>query len=123
MAQRYPSVELTTLATPGEAVRVGVVSGFFRQHSNWKIPLKGWISQLDRGRFKIFGYHTGLVQDDQTALAAQICDCFIQGPVSIDGWYSQNGCGQHQWIEAARRDAFCTLYREIDTLTKSLHIL
>jgi protein O-GlcNAc transferase len=33
---------------PGEPIRVGIVSSFFYRHSNWKIPIKGWVSQLDR---------------------------------------------------------------------------
>jgi protein O-GlcNAc transferase len=86
MEERYPPIELTAPAAPREKVRVGFVSGYFRQHSNWKIPLKGWISQLDRQRFEIFGYHTGLVRDEQTELAARMCDRFIHGPLSIDGW-------------------------------------
>ena len=32
---------------------------YFRDHSNWKIPIKGWLTQLDRRRFELFGYHTG----------------------------------------------------------------
>ena len=84
--ERYPSVKLAAHATSGEKVRVGFVSGFFRQHSNWKIPLKGWLSQLDRKRFRIFGYHTGLIHDDQTELAAQMCDRFVHGPLRIDDW-------------------------------------
>ena len=55
---------------PDEPVRVGIVSGFFRQHSNWKIPIKGWLSQIDRRRFRIFGYHTGVKEDDETKEAA-----------------------------------------------------
>jgi protein O-GlcNAc transferase len=86
MAARYPAVELTAPAAPGETVRVGIVSGYFRQHSNWKIPLKGWISQLDRRRFTIFGYYTGIVRDDQTALAVRMCDRFVHGPLPIDDW-------------------------------------
>jgi protein O-GlcNAc transferase len=86
MAERYPSTEVAARPAPGELVRVGFVSGYFRQHSNWKIPLKGWISQLDRRRYKVFGYHTGIIQDGQTELAARMCDRFVQGPLSIDGW-------------------------------------
>jgi protein O-GlcNAc transferase len=86
MAGRYPSTEVAAPPARGELVRVGFVSGYFREHSNWKIPLKGWISQLDRQRFKVFGYYTGLIQDSQTELAAQMCDRFVQGPLSIDGW-------------------------------------
>lgn len=86
MGERYPPVELGERVSLGEKVRVGFVSGYFRQHSNWKIPLKGWISQLNRQRFKVFGYHTGLVRDEQTELAARICDRFTQGPLTIDAW-------------------------------------
>ena len=86
MAERYPTTEVAAPPARGELVRVGFVSGYFRQHSNWKIPLKGWISQLDRHHFKVFGYHTGLIQDSQTKLAARMCDRFVQGPLSIDGW-------------------------------------
>jgi predicted O-linked N-acetylglucosamine transferase (SPINDLY family) len=86
MADRYPPVALTTLAQPGERVRVGIVSGYFRQHSNWKVPIKGWISQLDHSRFEVFGYHTGIIRDRETAAAARLCDHFVQGPLSIDDW-------------------------------------
>ena len=86
MADRYPAVTLTPLAERGERIRIGVVSGYFRQHSNWKIPIKGWISQLDRSRFKVIGYHTGVVRDGETAAAAEICDRFIHGPLSTDNW-------------------------------------
>ena len=86
MADRYPSITLTPLAQRGERIRIGVVSGYFRQHSNWKIPIKGWISQLDRSRFKVIGYHTGVVRDGETAAAAKFCDQFVHGPLSTDDW-------------------------------------
>jgi protein O-GlcNAc transferase len=86
MADRYPPVPLTSYAAPGEPVRVGLVSGYFRQHSNWKIPIKGWISRLDRRHFKLFGYHTGIIRDIETAAAAKLCDNFVQGPLSDDDW-------------------------------------
>jgi protein O-GlcNAc transferase len=86
MAGRYPPVELPPFATGEELVRVGVVSGYFRQHSNWKIPIKGWISQLNRSRFKVFGYHTGVIRDKETAAAEKLCDRFVQGPLSIEDW-------------------------------------
>lgn len=40
-------------------LRIGFVSGFFYRHSNWKMPIKGWIEQLDKSRFELFGYYTG----------------------------------------------------------------
>jgi protein O-GlcNAc transferase len=44
---------------PHARPRIGFVSGFFYHHSNWKMPLKGWIEQLDQQRFELFGYYTG----------------------------------------------------------------
>jgi len=69
-----------------EAVRVGVVSSFFHLHSNWKIPIKGWIGQLDRTRFKVFGYHTGTRSDAETQLAAAMCERFVHRPLDAEGW-------------------------------------
>lgn len=88
LGDRYGKAPLASAARPGERVRVGIVSGFFRNHSNWKIPIKGWL-RLDRERFEIFGYHTGLETDDQTSLAASLCDRFVQAPLSIESWRSE----------------------------------
>jgi len=89
MAKRYPPVALALPPAPTQPVRVGIVSGFFRQHSNWKVPIKGWLSQLDRRRFQIFAYHTGVPQDAETKAAAASCDRFVQGPLPIDGWRAE----------------------------------
>jgi protein O-GlcNAc transferase len=86
MAERYPPAALAPPPRSGESVRLGIVSGFFRQHSNWKIPIKGWLSQIDRSRFRVFGYHTGVVEDVATRQAADLCDRFVQGPLSIERW-------------------------------------
>jgi predicted O-linked N-acetylglucosamine transferase (SPINDLY family) len=72
-----------------EPVRVGVISGFFRDHSNWKLPMKGWLSQLDRRRFRVFGYHTGRQVDSATNEAIAMCDRFVQGPLSINDWRAE----------------------------------
>ena len=71
---------------PGEPIRVGIVSSFFYRHSNWKIPIKGWISQLDRSRFQVSGYHLGMIRDEQTEIAAGMCDRFVHRTLDIDGW-------------------------------------
>src|SRR5664280_39004 len=89
MAKCYPPAALAPPPGAREPVRVGIVSGFFRQHSNWKLPIKGWLSQLDRRRFRIFGYHTGVLQDAETKAAAALCDRFVQGPLPIDGWRAE----------------------------------
>jgi predicted O-linked N-acetylglucosamine transferase (SPINDLY family) len=87
MAQRYPApVELAPPPLPGEPIRVGIVSSFFCLHSNWKIPIKGWVGQLDRSRFKLFGYHTGSRHDAETDAAAAMCDRFVHRTLDSDGW-------------------------------------
>jgi protein O-GlcNAc transferase len=84
IATRYPTPTHYSSRRESETVKVGIVSGFFRQHSNWKIPIKGWLSQLDRSRFRIFGYYTGQEVDSCTLASAALCERFVQGPLSSD---------------------------------------
>jgi predicted O-linked N-acetylglucosamine transferase (SPINDLY family) len=86
MARQHAAAALPSPPAAGEPARVGIVSSFFRLHSNWKIPIKGWIGQLDRTRFKIFGYHLGRQRDAETDAAAAMCDRFVHCPLSADGW-------------------------------------
>jgi protein O-GlcNAc transferase len=86
IAQHYPAAALAPPPRSGERIRLGIVSGFFWRHSVWKIPVRGWLSQIDRRRFQIFGYHTGVKQDAATQEAAGLCDRFVQGPLSIERW-------------------------------------
>jgi predicted O-linked N-acetylglucosamine transferase (SPINDLY family) len=86
MAKRYGAAELATPPAPGEPIRVGIVSGFFRQHSVWKVGMRGWVSQLDPQRFQVFGYHTSTQCDGETAIAAAHCHKFVQGPLPVDQW-------------------------------------
>ncbi len=62
MASKYPQwAERPAMPThlPEEPIRIGVVSHFFCLHSVWKILIKGWIENLDKNRFKLYGYHAG----------------------------------------------------------------
>jgi protein O-GlcNAc transferase len=87
LGARYPMPPaLPDPPAPSEPVRLGIVSGFFRQHSNWKIPIKGWLKLLDRNRFHVSGYHTSGERDHETAVAEDLCDRFVQGPLSLDDW-------------------------------------
>ncbi len=86
MARSQPPVSLPPPPGAHEPVRVGLVSGFFRAHSNWKVPIKGWLSELDRSRFQVFCYHTGPLQDAETAHAATLCRRFVQGPLPLAQW-------------------------------------
>ena len=86
MAERYPAAALSPPPRSDEPVRLGIVSGFFCRHSNWKIPIRGWLSQIDRRSFRVFGYHTGAMEDAETKLAAALCNRFVKGPLSMDRW-------------------------------------
>ena len=89
MKDRYPQNPPMLPAKSNEKVRVGIVSSFFYLHSNWKIPIKGWLSQLDRNRFESFGYYLGTVRDAETESAAEVCDRFVQRMMTIDDWRSE----------------------------------
>jgi protein O-GlcNAc transferase len=71
---------------PGEPLRVGIVSGFYFLHSNWKIPIKGWVENLDRRNFQLFGYYTGNKIDAQTEIARQSFFRFCENLQSLDQW-------------------------------------
>jgi protein O-GlcNAc transferase len=86
VARHYPPAPLPPPPASGEPVRVGIVSSFFFRHSNWKIPIKGWISQLDRSRFRVIGYHLGAMHDEQTEVAAGMCDRFVHRTLDTEGW-------------------------------------
>lgn len=86
VASRYAAAALPPAPAADEPIRVGIVSGFFRRHSNWKVPVKGWLKKLDRNRFRVFGYYTGVEHDDETEAAAALCERFVQGSRSLDTW-------------------------------------
>jgi protein O-GlcNAc transferase len=86
MASRYPQFAersaMPTLSSE-EPLRVGVVSGFFYRHSNWKIPIKGWVENLDRKRFSLYGYYTWVKKDKETEIARQSFSRFVEDIYSI----------------------------------------
>src|SRR6202790_4118762 len=86
MAARYTTPAFPSLPGQNQPIRLGIVSGFFRQHSNWKIPIKGWLTGLNRDRFHISGYYTSAERDSETDAAETLCDRFVQGPLSLDAW-------------------------------------
>lgn len=86
MARRYGVASPRPRKQLSPPIRVGFVSGFFREHSNWRLPIKGWISQLDAARYEIYGYYTGDESDEETARASEMCFKFVRGPKSLDEW-------------------------------------
>ena len=89
VGEAFPPLAAPAKPAAGERIRVGIVSGFFRAHSNWKIPIRGWLEALDRSRFEVIGYQTNPRRDAATEAAERLCDRFVQGPMSNDGWREQ----------------------------------
>ena len=90
MAAAYPEARpMTSRPALGEQIRVGFVSGYFRHHANWRLPIRGWLEGLQGDDFRLFGYHTGSVTDAVTQQAAQLCERFVQGPKSTEQWIAE----------------------------------
>jgi predicted O-linked N-acetylglucosamine transferase (SPINDLY family) len=86
VSARFGPAPIAPPPSAGEKLRVGIVSGYFSQHSNWKQPISGWLDQLDRARFRLFGYHTSGRTDAATRKAASLCERFVQGPLPHGRW-------------------------------------
>jgi len=69
-----------------EPIRVGFLSGFFCRHSNWKIPIKGWVENLNREEFQLYGYYTGWVNDEQTEIAKKSFYKFTEKLPTQEDW-------------------------------------
>ncbi len=84
---RYGDAALSTSPpAEGERVRLGVVSAHVREHSVWKVPLRGWLDGLDRRLFNITLYHVGNSSDAVTVAAGQLVDKVHHGPRSTAAW-------------------------------------
>lgn len=87
MSSHYP--QFTERPSPrflptGDPIRIGFVSGYFYNHSVWKIPTKGWIEHLDKNRFHTYGYYTWTKKDAETAFAREHFFSFTEDRYSLD---------------------------------------
>lgn len=86
MADRYGTAQLASPPAPGEPVRVGIVSGYFWQHSVWKVGIRGWVTELDPKRFQVLCYNVSHKQDAETEIAKRHAYRFEQGPHPVETW-------------------------------------
>jgi predicted O-linked N-acetylglucosamine transferase (SPINDLY family) len=86
LAAIEPPAPLAARPATGERIRLGIVSGYFCDHTLFKLFLEGWLTHLDRSRFEVIGIHTGSTVDTRTARAAGLCDRFVQGARSTAAW-------------------------------------
>ena len=71
---------------PAARIRLGLVSGCFRDHTVYRLFLDGWLTHLDRSRFEVTGFHTAVQQDAFTTRASGLCDRFVSGLPSPGAW-------------------------------------
>jgi protein O-GlcNAc transferase len=86
MASRYP--QFTRLPEmpdwrPHIPLRIGVVTGHFYHHTVWKL-YRGWVENLDRKRFSLYGYYTGRKKDAFTEGARQQFLRFVEDIYSFE---------------------------------------
>jgi predicted O-linked N-acetylglucosamine transferase (SPINDLY family) len=86
MAAAYPAAPLAAPPQAGERLRVGVVCGYLRDHSVWRLPTRGWVAGLDRSRFELIAFHTSALCDAETERARGLFDRFVQGPFPLAEW-------------------------------------
>jgi len=73
-----PPPERTERQSRNAELRIGIVSGFFYDHSNWKIPIQGWLQALIR-RYEVHAYYTGRREDQATREARKSVSHFTAG--------------------------------------------
>jgi protein O-GlcNAc transferase len=89
MSAAYPQFATAPAVPPpasGEPIRVAIVSGHLHAHSVLKIPIWGWVSLMDRRRFRLFAYHTSATSDVETARVRRSFARFVQGPLPLERW-------------------------------------
>ncbi len=72
-----------------EPLRIGFVSGHFREHTVWKLMLHGWLKHLDKEQFQLYGYYVRDYCDRWTDEAKTYCHRFVMGTKSPQEWYEQ----------------------------------
>ena len=68
------------------AIRIGIVSRYFYEHSVWNAIVKGWFQQLGRGRLALEAFCLGPEQDIQTQYARSRAARFEQGAGGLRQW-------------------------------------
>jgi protein O-GlcNAc transferase len=94
MAAAWSPTPLAGPPRPDERIRLGIVCGYIRDHSVWRLPTRGWIEAIDRSRFELFAYHTGALRDRETERAETLFDHFVQGPHPLEQWRARIAADQ-----------------------------
>jgi predicted O-linked N-acetylglucosamine transferase (SPINDLY family) len=71
---------------PAGAIRVGVASQYFHDHSVWNALVRGWFEQLDPGRFALHAFYLGAHEDEETARGRRCAAQFHAGGKGLRAW-------------------------------------
>ena len=115
LSARYPefaSPPPRALRGANEPLRVGIVADEFCNHSVWKVILKGWVTQLNRECFALYGYATNERADAETDIARTHCVKFVQGKFKI-----------HEWAEQIRADQLHVLIFSATGMARMVSLL
>lgn len=72
-------------ATADGRIRIGIVSGYMRAHSNWKLR-RSWLRDIDRRRFHVTGYYLDTMFDSVTMIDQEYFDNFVFGLGDVWGY-------------------------------------
>jgi protein O-GlcNAc transferase len=86
MTARFPEFDqVISMPAVKDKIRLGIVSGFFRNHSAWNY-FQGMFEAIDRSKFEIILFYTRNEVDRETRLLESISDGFIKGPMDAEQW-------------------------------------
>ncbi len=71
----------------GEPLRVGILCGFFRKHTVWKLMLHNWIKYLNKESIQIYAYYPQDYTDECTEKIKPHCHKFEIGSRPIESWF------------------------------------
>jgi protein O-GlcNAc transferase len=66
--------------------RVGIVMGFFFNHSVWNALVNGWMTASPKDQIEFYVFHTRPITDKETQKAMQHATKFIPSPKSLHDW-------------------------------------
>ena len=73
-------------ARGGGRLRIGVISSHIHQHSVWTAITRGWVDNIDTGRFEINLFKLDDWSDSETARAKGVVAHFEDRPKDLEGW-------------------------------------
>jgi predicted O-linked N-acetylglucosamine transferase (SPINDLY family) len=86
LAETEPPAALAKRPATGERIRIGIVSGFFQDHTIYRLFLQSWLARFDRSRFEVSAFHTARTSDTVTE-HCMTTDCrFVHGLRSPAEW-------------------------------------